>query len=262
MNKFKKIYIEISNICNLSCPFCNINNRKQKSITIDEFNILLDKLKDHTNYLYFHMLGEPLLHKNINELIDIAFNKNFNINITTNGYLIKKIKTKNIRQINISLHSYNEKYNKTLDEYLEDIFDKINDLKDTYISYRLWTNTLYKEEIIKKLSDKYNVKIKNENIKLANNIYLNFDEEFIWPNLSNEYYSEVGSCNAINNHIGILVDGTVVPCCLDTEGIIKLGNIYDENLEDIINSERYQNMANNFKNNKRCELLCRKCSFK
>ena len=261
--KFKKIYIEITNTCNLTCPFCNINNRKLKSITTEKFNILLNKIKNHTDYLYFHMLGEPLIHKNINELIDIAYNKNFNINITTNGYFIKKIKTKNIRQINISLHSYNERNNKSLDEYFKDIFNTIDNLNNTYISYRLWTNTIYKKEIIKILSKKYNIEIKdNQNIKLANNIYLNIEKEFIWPNINNEYYNEIGTCNAINNHIGILVDGSVVPCCLDTEGIITLGNIYEENLENIINGIRYQNMVTNFKKNKKCELLCKKCNFK
>ena len=263
MKKFKKIYVEITNLCNLSCPFCNINTRIPKSIKIDEFNTLLDKIKDDTDYLYFHMLGEPLLHKDINQLVDLAYNKKFNINITTNGYLIRNIKTQNIRQINISLHSYSEKYNKTLDEYLKDIFEVVEKLDNTYISYRLWTNTKYKENILNKLEEKYNIKIdNNKNTKLNKNVYLNIDEEFIWPSLDNDYYTEIGMCNAINNHIGILVDGTVVPCCLDTEGIIKLGNIYENSLENIINGNKYKNIVKNFKNNKRCEQLCKKCSFK
>ena len=101
MMKFKKIYIEITNKCNLNCDFCIQNKREAKYISIDEFNSLLDKIKDYTDYLYFHILGEPLLHPKINKLINIASN-NFKINITTNGYLIKNIKdNKNIRQLNI-----------------------------------------------------------------------------------------------------------------------------------------------------------------
>ncbi len=106
MKRFKKIYVEITNNCNLNCSFCIKNSRPIESISIDRFKILLDKLKPYTDYLYFHILGEPLMHKSINELIDIA-SSNFNINITTNGYLINRIKdNKNIRQLNISLHSY------------------------------------------------------------------------------------------------------------------------------------------------------------
>ena len=100
--RFKKIYVEITNACNLNCDFCIKNKRHSKFISIDEFKLLLDKIKDYTNYLYFHVLGEPLLHPKINELIDIA-SDNFKINITTNGYLIDRIKdNKNIRQLNIS----------------------------------------------------------------------------------------------------------------------------------------------------------------
>ena len=111
MKKFKKIYIEITNACNLNCNFCIKNKRKIKNISKDEFLLILKKIKPYTNYLYFHILGEPLLHDNINEFIDIA-SKNFKINITTNGYLIDKIKNnQNIRQLNISLHSFNIQYN-------------------------------------------------------------------------------------------------------------------------------------------------------
>ena len=121
--RFKKIYVEITNSCNLNCDFCIKNKRDNKFISIDEFKLLLDKIKDYTNYLYFHVLGEPLLHPKINELIDIASN-DFKINITTNGYLIDRIKdNKNIRQLNISLHSFDDKYKIKLIDYLNNIFD-------------------------------------------------------------------------------------------------------------------------------------------
>ena len=107
--RFKKIYIEISNGCNLNCDFCIKNKRKNKFITVDEFKIILNKVKDYTVYLYFHILGEPILHPIINELINIA-SIDFKVNITSNGYLIDRIKdNKNIRQLNISLHSFDDK---------------------------------------------------------------------------------------------------------------------------------------------------------
>ena len=140
---FKKIYVEITNNCNLNCDFCIGNKRDKKFIDIDTFNTLLDKLDGYTNYLYFHVMGEPLLHPKINELIDIA-SKRFNINITTNGYLIDRIKdNKNIRQINISLHSNDEKYNTSLDDYMNKIFDSVDELsKNTYVEYRMWVNNV------------------------------------------------------------------------------------------------------------------------
>ena len=90
MKKFKKIYIEITNNCNLNCDFCIKNKRPIKYIDIEHFMYLLNSLKNHTDYLYFHILGEPLIHPKINYLINEA-SKYYKINITTNGYLINRI---------------------------------------------------------------------------------------------------------------------------------------------------------------------------
>lgn len=259
---FKKIYVEITNDCNLTCSFCPRNNRKKEYITIIKFRELLKKLKGYTKYLYFHIMGEPLLHKDINELINIA-SKDFYINITTNGYLIKNIENnKNIRQINISLHSFNEVYGKSLDEYMVDIFDVCDKLalNGTYINYRLWTSFGDKEEVINRLEKHYNVTIKNEHLKLKNNIYLDFDETFTWPILSN-ILNEHGTCMGTRSHIGILVNGTVVPCCLDNNGLINLGNIYKNELNDIIKSDLFKRINEGFLKNTKVHELCKKCTF-
>ena len=130
MKRFKKIYVEITNACNLNCSFCIGNSRKIESISIDKFKILLDKLISYTDYLYFHILGEPLMHKDINELIDIA-SSNFNVNITTNGVLIDEkvdvLSHPAVRQINISLHSFN---GNNLNEYLNNIYESVDKLLD------------------------------------------------------------------------------------------------------------------------------------
>ena len=206
------------------------------------------------------------MHPEINKLIDIAAN-NFKINITTNGYLIDRIKdNKNIRQINISLHSYDEKYNIPIEQYLNNIFETVEQLKNTtYISYRFWTKSKYSEIILNLINKKYNSnlelsKLKN-NTKIINNVFINISNEFVWPSLDNNINNINGNCYALKDHIGILVDGTVVPCCLDSKGIINLGNIYEKELIDIINSERFQNIIQNFKKNNRVEKLCQKCNF-
>lgn len=262
---YKKVYVEITNNCNLNCDFCIHNERPKKFMNIDEFKTVLEKLKNHTKYLYLHVLGEPLIHPNINEFINIA-STSFNVNLTTNGYLIKRIKeNKNIRQINISLQSFDEKYQKSLQDYMNDIFLSVENLKNTaYISYRIWVKNKYTEEILNILSEKYNIMIdetKSKNITLEKNVFLSFNEEFTWPDLKNEEAYETGKCYALKDHIGILVDGTVIPCCLDSKGTIKLGNIFKSNIEDIINGKRYQNMLKGFSNNKKCEELCKKCNF-
>ena len=261
---FKKIYIEITNNCNLNCSFCIKNKRPKKNISIEEFQILLKRLQKYTKYLYFHILGEPLIHPDINKLIDMA-SENFFVNITTNGYLIDKIvNNKNVRQVNISLHSFNPKYNKSLDTYLNNIFSSVDKLvkNNTIINYRIWTKSVDNLKVINKLENKYNKIIGNSNsIKLADNIYFEKEDEFIWPSLTNDYYNENGSCRATIDHIGILVDGTVVPCCLDSEGIINLGNIYKQDLNDIIKDNLFAELKRGFKENKKIHELCKKCNF-
>lgn len=263
---FKKVYIEITNNCNLSCPFCIKNKRKKEYMTFNEFKIILNKLDGYTKYLYLHVLGEPLTHPNINEFINYASSK-YKINITTNGYLIENIKNnKNIRQLNISLQSYNELYNITLEDYMNKIFDVVDVLKEyTYISYRIWVKNKYTKNIINMINKKYNSNLEINNLKnnttITNKIFISTNQEFIWPDLNNDYYNEIGKCYALKDHIGILVDGKVVPCCLDSIGNIELGNIYKDDLKKIINSDRFKSMLNGFKNNKKTEELCKHCKY-
>ena len=263
---YKKIYLEITNNCNLKCDFCIKNTRSNKFMTTNEFNTILSKLKGHTNYLYFHVMGEPLLHPKINGFIDIA-SQDFKINITTNGYLIDRIKNnKNIRQLNISLHSFNEKNNISIEDYMNNIFDTVDVLKEnTYVSFRFWLKNKHSVSMLDMINKKYNTNLNinslTNNSTIIKNVFISINEEFIWPDLNNNYYSEIGTCYALRDHIGILVNGTIVPCCLDSKGIINLGNIFKDDLNDIKNTNRYKNMLNGFKNNKKCEDLCKHCKY-
>ena len=138
MKKFKKIYIEITNVCNLACSFCSIDHRIKKSITVEEFESILKKIDKYTDYIYLHVKGEPLLHPKLKELLDLADKYHKHVNITTNGTLLLEktdiLKHKAVRQINISLHSENKKEN-----YLEDINNFVENLKDKIIVLRYWT---------------------------------------------------------------------------------------------------------------------------
>ena len=273
MKKYKKIYIEITNNCNLNCSFCSKSNKEKKFMSLNEFEIILNKIKDYTDYIYLHVKGEPLLHPNIIEMINLADKYNLKVNLTTNGTLFDKLsrnlgKCNNLNKINFSLHSENNKK-----DYLESIFNNIKYLNNkTTCIYRLWTlnnNKLDEKstKIVEKIKEYYNLpqetveKIINENnIKISSTIYVDKDNEFIWPSINN--YKSRGYCYALKTHIAILVDGTVVPCCLDSEGIINLGNIYKHDLSEITNSNRYQLLKKSFQDRNPCEDLCKSCTFK
>ena len=274
MKKFKKIYIEITNICNLNCSFCLNNKREKKFMSVSDFSNIIKEIKPYTDYVYLHVKGEPLLNPNLDIFLDICDNNKIKVNITTNGTLLKKNfdilkKHKCLRQINVSMHSENE-----VDDYFDDVFMVCKNLaSDVYISYRLWTlndlvlddkSKVVIDEIISeyKLSPELVEKVyKEKQIKICENTYINKDNLFDWPNLNNKHNSD-GYCHGAIDHLAILVDGTVVPCCLDGEGIVDLGNILSTAFVDILDGERFLKMREYFKNNLCSEDLCRKCKFK
>ena len=259
--RFKKVYIEITNCCNLKCDFCIGNSRKVSFMSLSEFSIILDKVSGYTKYLYFHILGEPLMHPNILDFINMANDRGFFVNITTNGYLIDKLRgVSGIRQLNISLHSFNPLYGVSLADYLGNIFSVIDNFDDTFVSLRFWVNN----DLLDYVINHYNIDVVPSDFngfRLSRNVFLSKSREFIWPDLNNNYYNRVGMCYGLIDHIGILSDGTIVPCCLDSKGFINLGNIFSDSLDEILKSCRVNDMIDGFRSCFKCEELCCHCNF-
>lgn len=283
MKKFKKIYIETTNVCNLSCNFCPKTSRKYEFMNEYAFEEIVKKIKDYTKHIYFHLMGEPFLNRNLRKFLEISEQNKLKVNITTNGTLINNVKnilleSKSLRQINISLHSFEANDNKeNIDYYLENIISFIKEAADTDIifSLRLWNlDGKYKAsnnmniDIFKLFEDEFNLSIKlsevfkeKNSFKLKDRVYISMGEKFKWPSLKGEEISGRAFCYGLRDQIGILVDGTVVPCCLDSEGSIPLGNIFTQDLEYIVNSEKAVSIYNGFSGRKAVEELCKKCGF-
>ena len=287
MKRFKKIYLEITSVCNLKCSFCPQTKRQSEFMNIDTFRNILDQIKNYTDYIYLHVKGEPFLHPHIDELLDISYEKGFQVNITTNGTLIHKIKDKimgkpALRQLNFSLHSFdgNEGLNNK-DEYISNILSFIKEAREksnVLVSLRLWNleecNSSNEEikrnlDILQCIENEYNLDYKiqekvtpGKGVKLAEGVYLNQDYEFQWPDLKEEEDDGIGFCYGLRDQIAILVDGTVVPCCLDGEGVINLGNVKTTDFSEILESERVQNIVDGFSRKIAVEELCRKCGYR
>lgn len=273
MKRFRKVYVEISNICNLRCSFCPGTKRMPKAMTEAEFSSILDKLQPYTDYLYFHLMGEPLCHPQLEKFLFIAEQKGFKVILTTNGTLLVRqqsllLKAPALHKVNISLHSFEAN---TLpipfQKYLADCFTFAQLAQGKIIiTFRLWNQggaDTRNEEILNHLGEYFPKLWHHEarGIRIGQKVYLEYGDKFDWPDLQNEEGSDCVFCYGLRDQIGILCDGTVVPCCLDHEGDIPLGNLHTQRLEEILNSTKAQNIYNGFSNRKACEPLCRRCGF-
>jgi len=273
---FKKVYIEITNICNLKCKFCPDTNRIKEFMSVEKFEEVIKKIHKHTKLVCLHVKGEPLLHPDLKKILEILERYNLKTNITTNGTLIKQNleilkNSKAVRQINFSIHSLTQ--NTELEaEYLNNIFNSVEELSHKIVSYRLWNITDLQEnkinhEIIEQIQEYYKIPNliealkQNSFLKIRENLFINQDIEFTWPNIKGKEIIQEGRCLALKDQIAILVDGTVVPCCLDNNGDIPLGNIFNEILENILNKEKTQTIIKKFENSIITCKLCKTCGF-
>lgn len=284
MRKFKKVYIEITNICNLSCDFCPKTSRKLNFMEREAFEKIVKSIKPYTEHVYFHLMGEPFLNKNLEVFLSICEEYGLKVNITTNGTLISEVKdillkSKALRQVNFSLHSFeaNDK-NVDFNDYLNNIVDFVkeaNEKTGIICTLRLWNLDMKYEasnhmnvDILDLLEEKFEISddikavLKEKNtFKLRDRVYLNMGQKFMWPSLKIEEIGERAFCYGLRDQIGVLVDGTVVPCCLDSDGSIPLGNIFEQDLEEIINGERAKAIYDGFSGRKAVEDLCKRCGF-
>lgn len=284
MKKFKKVYIEITNVCNLSCNFCPKTSRKLSFMNEKSFEYVAESIKPYTDYAYFHLMGEPFLNENLKKFLDISKKNELKINITTNGTLINNVKevllnSSALRQINISLHSFEANEEQVdFNDYINNIVNFVKEATEKtniICSLRLWNlDTKYTAsnnmniDIFKLLEREFEIdcdlkeKLREKNsFKLKNNVYLSMGEKFKWPSLNVDELGERAFCYGLRDQIGILVDGTVVPCCLDSEGSIALGNIFETKLEEILNSKRAKDIYDGFSGRKAVEDLCKRCGF-
>lgn len=255
--RFKRIYIEITSSCNLKCSFCQETLRPPEFMSASQFSYILEQVKPFTNFIYLHVKGEPLLHPELKKILSMCYDSGIIVNITTNGTLIKKnldtlIKYP-VHQINISMHSADDNDCIDMDTYIKDVFSSCEELTtktETEISLRLW-NTKNEPTIFGQ-----------KNYEIKRHIHVNVQSPFEWPALANSYCNERGFCQGLRQHIAILCNGDVVPCCLDGNAVVKLGNIFSDSLENILENERSVNIINGFRSKRAVEPLCQHCSFK
>ena len=309
-----RCYIEVTNVCNLNCDFCPKHRRQNRQLTIEEFDLLTDKIRGRVIFLYFHLMGEPLLHPLLPDFIRIAREKGFRTVLTSNGTLLDKalnLLSSLPHKVQLSLHSHESNGKGKLDEYINKVMQFAIPAAEqgTCVVLRLWNQggRESENEQVMQLLEQYVKKPWRERpdgYRLCDNLYLEFDRKFQWPTtqeppssspegeglldsidplndvfeqkevtknsslggspmlITSEYVPKRGAevfCKALHKQIGVLADGSLVPCCMDHNGDIILGNLFTQSLDEILNSPRAKAMVEGFCHHKATELLCRNC---
>ena len=280
--KLKKIYLEITNVCNLKCSFCSPTNRPPLFLSREEFCVILEKIEGQSDVLYLHVMGEPLLHPQLGEFITLASGKGFAVYLTTNGTLLQDkeqelIESSGLERMHISLQSLEqfplEEQRPRLEKLIASAQKLVSYNKNLLVNLRLWTGDQeeftsrmgsYLEEIFGMSEGEVMIKLlPSKGIFLAPGIALHLAQTFDWPDLSLPSSGEKGFCMALRDQAAILCNGTVIPCCLDRNGEINLGNILgSSSWEEIMNSPRARNLYEGFSQRKVVEELCRHCSYR
>lgn len=279
---YSRLYIEITNICNMSCSFCAKNQRTNKILSIEEYTHIIKEVAPLTNYIYLHVLGEPLIHPNLKEFIQIGHDHGLKVNITTNGTLLAKnqdilIAAAGLRKVSVSLHSIEEGSRNANNQYLKEvaIFAKAFTDVGKLCELRLWNvgaGDEYNKQVVEPLFEYLGIDTLEQKavmdrinetgtITFWPGLFLGKSKRFAWPSLEAPLTNHATYCHGVGSQLGILSDGTVIPCCLDSKGDVDLGNVFEKPLQDILEDQRAANMKEGFRRRQPSEELCRRCEY-
>ena len=269
---FSRGDVEITNSCNMNCSFCHGTRRPPRKMSIDEFRTVCERLRGVTEYIYYHLMGEPLLHRDLPEMIGIATARGFKSAITTNGTLLSRrgdeLIAAGVYKVSISLHSFEEGSAADFDAYLDSCFDFADKASRSGVLtvFRLWNRGHdggKNEYILDRMKERLDGEWKwsARGARIRDKLHLEWGDRFAWPDKDAECMGDDVFCYGLADHFGILSDGRIVPCCLDADGEITLGNAFEDKIEDVIASDRAKSIRDGFKTRHAPEPLCQRCGY-
>ena len=141
-----RAYVEIGNICNLACSFCPGTRRPPRQMTEEEFSRVCAALAPHTDSIFLHVMGEPLLHGSLDRFLTVAAEHGFRVSVTTNGTLLDERgeillgHAGTVRKVSVSLHSMEGNGAEAIGAYLDAAiaFAERAAAVGIYTVFRLW----------------------------------------------------------------------------------------------------------------------------
>ena len=270
--RFGKVYVEITNVCNLKCSFCHGTARPPRFMSGEEFRLCLKRLGGYTKLLYLHVMGEPLLHPELPRFLSMADEAGFSVNLTTNGTLLSfreeaLLSAPALKRVNISLHAFEgSALPGGPEKYLNACTAFARHSRRVITCFRLW-NGGGEDTLNGALFRGLHAVFPGEwepirkGFRLAPMVYLELSSPFVWPDLSLPEHTGDAFCFGLRDQCGVLSDGTVIPCCVDAEGSIALGNLFESDLDAILSSPRAEGLYNAFSRREAAEPLCRRCTY-
>jgi len=269
---YSRAYVEITNICNMNCSFCHGHKRAPREMTRGEFSRVLEQLSGQTEYIYYHLMGEPLMHPALPQFIKMAKERGFRSVITTNGTLLKERSDEIIaakpHKVSISLHSFEEDDDAAYERYLGAVSDFAEEASAAgiIVVFRLWNRGCDggrndKAEVFLRGRFTGEWTENTKGIRIRKKLFLEWGDRFRWPDKDEEELGNEVYCYGMRDHFGILCDGSVVPCCMDSDGVIALGNVFLQELADVLESPRAKAIAEGFACRTATEELCRRCGY-
>ena len=269
---YAKVYVEITNTCNMNCSFCHGHSRPPRRMTESEFSHILSSLDGVTQYIYYHLMGEPLLHPALPRFLQMAKAQGFRSILTTNGTLLKargnEILDAGVHKVNISVHSFEEGSEEEFLRYLSAVADFAERAvhAGAIVIFRLW-NAGYDSGRNERMLAFFQSRFAGEwakntrGVRIRDKLHIEWGERFAWPDKDAPKTGDTVFCYGLSDHFAVLADGTVVPCCMDSDGVIALGNAFETPITEILMSPRAQAMKKGFACRRASEELCRKCGY-
>ncbi|GAA7516273.1 radical SAM/SPASM domain-containing protein [Helicobacter pylori] len=276
---FKKIYIELSDICGLQCSFCPNPKNIRGVMPLELFEKVCKEAAPLTPIITLHVLGDPCKLKNLNRYLNAAKRFSLKVDLVTSGAYLHNFETllqDAIYQISISLDAGLDNHNKlNQHRYIQKILEfchyKCEKNSEVFLNLRIQDGTLDKHQnLIKPFLESFECVslegLKSQSrVRLFKKSFLNIQKTFKWPNLNAQnplnQESKIPYCYGLIKQIAILSNGVVVPCCMDTQAHISLGDLNHTPLKDILKSQKAMAIKTHFLKGEALELLCKNCSY-